>query len=447
MKEKIDTLIKARWVIPVEPAGVVLERHAIAVKDGDILAVLPMEKTSGYEAQTVVELPTHAAIPGLVNAHTHAAMSLFRGLADDLPLMEWLNGHIWPAEGQWVGAQFVRDGAALSAAEMLRGGITCFNDMYFFPEETARVVKETGMRACIGLIVLDFPSAFAKTADEYLTKGLKLHDELRSHDLITTAFAPHAPYTVSDAPLERIRILADELDIPIHMHVHETAAEVTQAAARGMRPLERLKRLQLLTPRLLAVHMTQLLPAEIETLAETGVHVLHCPESNLKLASGLCPAAALLKAGVNVALGTDGAASNNDVDMLGEMRTAALLAKGVSGDATAFPAHVALASATFSGARALGLDERIGSLKPGKSADITAIDLASVSTQPVYDPISQVVYSASRDQVTDVWVAGKRLLHSRRLTTLDEPAILAGAAAWRDKVQAAKIPAVEKNPN
>ncbi|HLQ26829.1 MAG TPA: TRZ/ATZ family hydrolase [Acidiferrobacterales bacterium] len=445
MKQKIDTLIKARWIIPVEPAGTVLEHHALAVKDGAILAIFPMEKASNYEAQTVVDLPTHAVIPGLVNAHTHAAMSLFRGLADDLPLMEWLNNHIWPAEAQWVSAQFVRDGTALSVAEMLRGGITCFNDMYFFPEETARVVKDAGIRACIGLIVLEFPSAWAKTADEYLSKGLKLHDDLRSYDLITTAFAPHAPYTVSDAPLERIRTLADELDIPIHMHVHETADEVTEAVARsGVRPLERLKRLQLLTPRLLAVHMTQLLPEEIKTLAETGVQVLHCPESNLKLASGLCPAAALLKAGINVALGTDGAASNNDLDMLGEMRTAALLAKGVSGDATALPAHAALTSATLNGAKALGLEEYIGSLKPGKSADLTAIDLSFTATQPVYNPLSQIVYSATREQVTDVWVAGKRLLHNRRLMTLDEQAVLAKAAAWRDKIQAAKMLAKEK---
>ena len=444
---KIDTLIKARWIIPVEPPRAVLEHHALAIKDGDILAILPAEKASAYSAQTVVDLPAHAVIPGLINAHTHAAMSLFRGFADDLPLMEWLNNHIWPAEAQWVSPQFVRDGTALSVAEMLRGGITCFNDMYFFPEETARVVKDAGIRACIGLIVLDFPSAWAKTADEYLSKGLKLHDDLRSHDLITTAFAPHAPYTVSDAPLERIRTLAEELDIPIHMHVHETADEVTQAVARsGIRPLERLKRLQLLTPRLLAVHMTQLLPEEIKTLAETGVHVLHCPESNLKLASGFCKVALLLKAGVNVALGTDGTASNNDLDMLGETRTAALLAKGVSGDATAFPAHAALSSATLSGAKALGLEEHIGSLKAGKSADITAIDLSSVSAQPVYDPISQIVYSATRGQVTDVWVAGKRLLHDRRLTTLDEQAILAKASGWGDKIQAAKIPVNATKP-
>jgi 5-methylthioadenosine/S-adenosylhomocysteine deaminase len=432
-----DTLIHARWVIPVEPEGQVLEHYSIAVIDGNIAAILPTgDALAKYQAAETVHLPHHALIPGLVNAHTHAAMSLFRGLADDLPLMDWLNHHIWPAEGKWVGDEFVRDGSELAIAEMLKGGTTCFNDMYFFPEDTARVAHEASMRASLGLILIDFPSAWAQNAEEYLHKGLKLHDDLRPSELVTTAFAPHAPYTVSDGPLEKIRTLADELDIPIHMHVHETAHEVDEAtAATGKRPLQRLTDLGLLTPRLIAVHMTQLRPEEIEDLARRNVHVVHCPESNLKLASGFCPVAALLQAGVNVALGTDGAASNNDLDMFGEMRTAALLAKGVSRDATAVPAHTALTMATLNGARALGLEDRIGSLKTGKAADLTAIDLSGLAHQPVYEPISQIVYTVTRDQVTDVWVAGKRLLHGRQLTTLDEAAILRKAEGWRDKIQ------------
>jgi 5-methylthioadenosine/S-adenosylhomocysteine deaminase len=432
----IDTLVQARWVIPVEPAAV-LEQHSIAVDDGDIQDVFPTgENSPRYEAREVVDLPTHAVIPGFVNAHTHAPMSLFRGMADDLPLMEWLEGHIWPAERHWVSAEFVRAGTTLSVVEMLRSGTTCFNDMYFFPDEAARVAEEAGIRACVGLILVDFPSAWAQSADEYITKGLELHEDLRGSSLVTTAFAPHAPYTVSDEPLERIRVLADELDIPIHIHVHETAGEITQAEAEtGMRPLARLERLRLLEPRLLAVHMTQLLAEEIETLATTGVHILHCPESNLKLASGFCPIEVVIQAGVNVALGTDGAASNNDLDMLGEMRTAALLAKGVSGNATALPASAALRMATLNGAKALALDDRTGSLQPGKSADFVAIDLSGVGSQPVYDPISQIVYTATRDQITDVWVAGERVLHDRNLTTLDEPAILRGAVDWRDRIE------------
>jgi 5-methylthioadenosine/S-adenosylhomocysteine deaminase len=434
--EAIDTLINARWVIPVEPDGLCLPHASVAIRGGDIVDVLDSERAAArYHAGETVDLPGRALIPGLVNAHTHAAMSLFRGMADDLPLMEWLNKHVWPAEMKWVSPRFVRDGALLSVAEMLRSGTTCFNDMYFFPDTVAGVAEETGIRASVGLIMIDFPTAWAQSAEEYLDKGLALHDSLRHSSLVTTAFAPHAPYTVSDGPLEKIRMLADELDIPVHMHVHETAHEIDESMARyGMRPLERLSRLDLLTPRLMAVHMTQLLPAEIEAVAERGVNVVHCPESNLKLASGFCPVQSLNDAAVTVALGTDGAASNNDLDMLAETRTAALLAKGVSADPTAVPAHTALRMATLNGARALGLDQRTGSLLPGKAADIAAIDLSALSSQPVYDPVSQIVYTASREQISDVWVAGRRLLEAGRLTTIDAEAVARHAVEWAQRL-------------
>ncbi len=432
----IDSLICARWLIPVEPEGVCLEHHCIAVENGVILDILPNNTArTKYQTRETINLAEHALIPGLVNAHTHAAMTLFRGLADDRPLMDWLQNHVWPAEAKWVSPEFVRDGSELAAAEMLKSGTTCFNDMYFFAEETAQVAHTAGLRACVGMIVFDFPTAYAQTPEEYLDKGLALHDTWRNNELITTAFAPHAPYTVSDGPLERICTLNNELNRPVHMHVHETALEVEQAVVQhGSRPLARLKKLDLLGPQLAAVHMTQLLPEEIASLAEYGVHVLHCPESNLKLASGFCPVHALLQAGVNVALGTDGAASNNDLDMLSEMKSAALLAKAVAGEATAVPAATALRMATLNGARALGLDERIGSLQTGKAADMTAIDLGRIASQPVYDPISQIVYTAGREQVTDVWVAGKRLLRDGRLTALDEQAILGKAREWRGKI-------------
>ncbi len=434
--QTIDTLINACWVIPVEPDSKTLDHHSIAVHGGRIVEVLPTANAAKkYRATEIIDLPHHALIPGLINAHTHSAMSLFRGLADDLPLMDWLNHHIWPAEAKWVSEAFVRDGTELAIAELLKSGTTCFNDMYFFPDVTARVCADAGMRACVGLIMLDFPSAWAQGADEYLHKGLKLHDELRNSELISTAFAPHAPYTVSDAPLEKIRMYADELDIPIHMHVHETAHEVDAGQKQfGMRPLARLAKLGLLGPRLLAVHMTQLLPDEIKSLAQDNVSVIHCPESNLKLASGFCPVQTLVKAGVNVALGTDGAASNNNLDMLEEMRIAALLAKGVSGEATAIPAHTALRMATLNGAKALGIEARTGSLVAGKAADMTAIDLSAISSQPVYDPLSQIIYTATRDQVTDVWVNGRRLLAKHQLTSLDEAALRDKAVAWRDKI-------------
>jgi 5-methylthioadenosine/S-adenosylhomocysteine deaminase len=434
--QSVDTLLHARWIIPVEPENVVLEHHSIAISDGRILALLPSsEARRRYRAETELELPDHALIPGLINAHTHAAMNLMRGLADDLPLMRWLNDHIWPTEARWVSEEFVHDGTQLAMAEMLRGGVTCFNDMYFYPDVTARCAAQVGMRATVGLIVIDFPSAWAQDADEYLRKGIQLHDRYHSHPLISTAFAPHAPYTVGNAALEKVAMYAEELDVPIHMHVHETADEVNQAlASGGQRPLARLDSLGLLSPRLLAVHMTQLNDAEIERCAESGLHVVHCPESNLKLASGFCPVYKLHQAGINVALGTDGAASNNDLDIIGEMRTAALLAKGVAGDASAIPAASALYMATLGGARALGLDRETGSLSVGKQADIAAVYLGDVETQPLYHPLSKLVYSVSRDKVTDVWVAGRHLLKGRELTTLDMDAALARARHWREKI-------------
>ncbi|MEM7408441.1 MAG: TRZ/ATZ family hydrolase [Pseudomonadota bacterium] len=432
----VDTIIDAGWVIPVMPAGQELAAHSVVVDSGRIVDVISTERAHArYQAERHLRLPGHVVLPGLVNAHTHAAMTMFRGMADDLPLMEWLNNHIWPAEGRIVSENYVRDGTRLAIAEMLRGGTTCFNDMYFFPDVTARVAVEAGMRACVGLIVIDFPTVWAENADDYLRKGLALHDEARHQPLISTAFAPHAPYTVSDEPLRRIRTLADELETPVHIHVHETADEVNGAvAASGQRPMARLSELGLLSPRMLAVHMTQLDEADITLAASHGVHVVHCPESNLKLASGFCPVAQLQARGVNVALGTDGAASNNDLDMLGEMRTAAQLAKAVASDAAAVPAHAALAMATINGARALGLDDEIGSLEPGKAADIIAIDLDHPSTQPVYSPISTVVYATCRDQVTHVWVNGNAVLDNRELMTVDTQAAVASAAYWRQQL-------------
>ncbi len=434
--QSVDTLVEGRWVIPVEPEGVVLEHHTVVVEGGRIRAILPhAEARSGYAADHTVELRDHVLLPGLVNAHTHAAMTLMRGMADDLPLMRWIREHIWPAEARWVGDEFVRDGTGLAVAEMLRGGTTCFNDMYFHPDDAGRTAAAAGMRCVVGMIVLDFPTAWAGGADEYLARAAEVHDEFRSHPLVDTAFAPHAPYTVSDGPLERVRVLADELDVPVHIHLHETAAEVESAvAAGGVRPFARLDRLGLLSPRLMAVHMTELAQEEIERLAECGAHVVHCPESNMKLASGFCPVAELLAAGVGVALGTDGAASNNDLDMIQEMRTASLLAKAVARDATAVPAHRAIAMATIAGARALGREDAIGSLVPGKAADLIAIDLGAIESQPVYDAASQVAFSASRRQVSDVWVAGRRLLRDGALLTVDQDRVLARARHWRTRI-------------
>lgn len=433
---KVDTLIHARWIIPVEPASLIHENYSLAINDGRIIELLPLsEAQQKYQADTTEHLSQHAIIPGLINAHTHLAMTLFRGIADDLPLMEWLEHHIWPLEQRWINETFVHDGSDLGIAEMLRGGTTCFSDMYFFPEITAQQAIHHGIRAAVGLILIDFPTAWAKNAEEYIEKGLALHEAMRHEPLITTPFAPHAPYTVSDKPLSKISTLADELELPIHMHLHETKHEVQQAVAQsGSRPLQHLADLGLLSPAFIGVHMTQIDAGEIEIYAQTGAHIVHCPESNLKLASGFCPIEQCLKAGINVALGTDGAASNDDLDMFGEMRTAALLAKAVAGDASAVSAATALRMATLNGAKALGLAQEIGSLQPGKAADIVAIDLTELETQPLYNPITQIVYSASRQQVTDVWVAGKQLLRQRNLTTFDLADLTHRVHEWQQKL-------------
>jgi len=432
----VDTLIHARWIIPVEPESVTYEHHTLVINDGRIIDLLPTELAKQkYQGTTTENLDNHALLPGLINSHTHAAMTLMRGIADDLPLMDWLQNHIWPLEQKWMTEAFVKDGTDLAIAEMILGGTTCFNDMYFFPEITAAQAIHHGIRASVGLIVIDFPTVWAEHSDAYIEKGLALHDQLRHHPLISTPFAPHAPYTVSDQPLQKIKTFTDELELPIHMHVHETLHEVEQEQEKtGHRPLQRLHDLGLVDPSFIAVHMTQLTDDEIALFAESGAHIVHCPESNLKLASGFSPIAKCIAAGINVALGTDGAASNNDLDMFGEMRTAALLGKAVAGDASAIPAMTALRMATINGAKALGLDNETGSLSIGKAADVIAVDLSHLETQPLYCPVSQIVYAASRQQVTDVWVAGKRLLQQRHLTTVNIDELKIKVAEWRERL-------------
>lgn len=436
--QKVDLIIHAGWVIPVVPREVTWEDFSVVVDQGQILAVLARaECEAEYTADEVVERPDCALIPGLVNAHTHASMTLLRGYADDLPLMKWLNEYIWPAEAKWVDERFIEFGTELAVLEMVRGGTTCFNDMYFFPDVTARVARNAGIRASVGMIVIDMPTVWAQDADEYLHKGMQVHDQFRHEKRIHTAFAPHAPYTVSDQPLERIRMYADELDVQIHMHIHETEHEVQESVAQfGVRPLERLDRIGLLSPRLQAVHLTQLLPGEIETLADRGVHAVHCPQSNMKLASGASPVAALREAGVNLAVGTDGASSNNDLDMFAEMQSAALMAKHQSGAAEAFSAAQALEAATLGGARALALDALFGSIEPGKSADLVCVDLKQAATWPVYNPVAQVVYAASRDQVSDVWVEGECLLSMGEPCKMNEEYILDAAQELAAQISA-----------
>ena len=431
-----DLLIEAGWVVPVQPHGVVLEDHAVAISDGVIVDVLPIAQArTRYRAVRTVSRPEGALLPGLVNAHTHNPMTLLRGVADDLPLMEWLQGHIWPVEAEVIGPEFVADGVSLAIAEMLRGGTTCANENYFFPDVQAATYKRHGFRARVGLPVIDFPTAWAATDDEYFDRAVEVHDQWRDDPLVSMAFVPHAPYTVSDASFERIRMLADQLDIPVHLHTHETAHEVEESLQKhGQRPLARLDRLGLVNDRLIAVHMTALTDAEIELCAQRGISVVHCPESNLKLASGFCPVGKLEKAGVNIAIGTDGAASNNDLDMFGETRTAAQLAKAVAGDAAAFSAASALRAATLGGARAMGLDHAIGSIEIGKQADLACVDLGQLEAQPLHNVISQLVYATGRHQVSDVWIAGVAKLSQRQLSGFDVDALIANARQWRQRI-------------
>ncbi len=420
--KNIDTLLHARWIIPVDNKQRYLEQHCIAIDEEKIIDILPSAQAKArYSARVNRDYNQHALIPGLINSHSHAAMSLLRGLADDLNLMDWLQNHIWPAEAEHVNEAFVHTGTELAIAEMIRSGTTCFNDMYFFPDITARVAADVGIRASVGLILIDLATVWANNSEEYIAKGLAVFDHYKGHDLIKTAFAPHAPYTVSDEPLKHIAILANELELNIHMHIHETAFEVSEAEKNnGLRPLARLNELGLVNPALQAVHMTQLSDDEIQLLARAGSHVIHCPESNMKLASGICPVKQLVEAGVNVALGTDSCSSNNDLNMFGEMRSAAMLAKISNMDATAVSAEQVLKMATINGATALGISDITGSLEVGKFADIVAVNFDTIETIPVYDPVSHLVYCSSREHVRDVWIAGKQLLTDGILNTIDE---------------------------
>jgi len=433
---KIDLLINSRWIIPVVPENRVFENCALAIDQQKIVGIYPQaEAQIKFDAASVVDLDDHILMPGLVNAHGHAAMSLLRGYADDLPLQPWLEEHIWPVEARVLSAEFVADGTNLAMAEMIKTGTTCFADMYFFADTVAEQVQRSGMRSQIGFTVFDFPTAGGKDPDDYIHKGLQLRDTYKGDGLIKIACAPYAPYTVGDETMRRIATYANELDMPVHIHCHETAQEVADSLKLyGCRPLQRLDDLGVLLPQTQLVHMTQIDDEDIRLIQDNNCHVVHCPESNLKLASGFCPVGKLIDAGINVAIGTDSAASNNDLDLFGELKTAALLAKAVANDASVLDAHAALRMATINGAKALGWDDQIGSLEAGKSADMIAVEISSLSQKPLYNPASQLVYSNAGSQVTHSWVAGKALLRERSLVTLDEENLIRRADAWRNQI-------------
>lgn len=429
--------LSARWVVPIRPAKTILEHHSLIIDDETIIDCLPTsEARSRYPDASEERFDQHVLLPGLVNLHAHMAMTLLRGVADDLPLMTWLQEHIWPLEGRWVREDFVYDGTLIAAAEMLKSGITCVNDMYFYPQDMARALLTAGLRGMVGATIIEFPTAYASTTDDYFSKGLQARDAFQGESLIGFNLSPHAPYTISDDTFRRINTLAEQLDMPIHTHIHETASEIESSLNNyGVRPLARLEALGLLSPRLIGAHCVHLTPAEIERMAHFNVSVAHNPSSNLKLASGIAPVFDLLNAGVNIGLGSDGAASNNRQDIFTEMRSAALLAKVSSGNPEAVNAWQALEMATINGAQALGWDKTIGSLEKGKAADVIAVELNDLFTTPVYDPISHLVYVCGREHVTDVWVNGRRRVAQRQLQGLDEQALITKAQWWQMKMK------------
>ncbi len=418
------------------PKNLELEDHCIAISGRKILDICPSEDArKRYQSDQNIDLENHIVFPGLINAHGHAPMSLFRGIADDIPLKQWLEERIWPLEGKYVDEEFVRHGTELAIAEMISSGTSCFADMYFFPDQVAKAAVDAKIRVQLASPVLDFPTIWAQDADEYIAKATQLHDDYRNNELVSTAFGPHAPYTVSDQPLQKLYTLAEELDLPIHMHVHETSQEVSDAiSVDGRRPLQRLADLGMISPRLICVHATELLEEEMKLLADNGAHVIHCPESNLKLASGFCEVGKIASHGVNIGLGTDGCASNNDLDMISEMRSAALLAKAVAKDASVLPASQALEMATINNARALGMEAEIGSLEVGKQADIAAIDIEAINNIPLYNPTSQLIYSSQSSQISHLWCAGQLLLENGELKTIDTVLLRSKCLNWQQKI-------------
>ncbi len=441
-KKSVDSLISARWVVPVIPENTVLENHCLAIDQGNIIDLFPENEldSRGYQTANHERLDNHVLIPGLINCHGHAAMALLRGYADDLALQDWLDNHIWPAEGKWVGEQFVYDGTSLAIAEMLKSGTTCFSDMYFFPDQTARAAQKAQMRCQLTFPIFNFPSAYGEGPLDYIHKGLAIRDDYKNQQLVNVIFGPHAPYTVSDEAFEKIAMYANELDVGIHIHLHETAHEVAESIEQyGKRPIERLNALGILTSRTQCVHMANLNQQDIDIVNNAGSHVIHCPESNMKLASGFCPVHELQEQGINVAIGTDSAASNNDLDMFCEMKIAALLGKVVSGNPSAVNAHNSLRMATINGARALGLEDTIGSLESGKAADLCAINMGAVEAQPLYSPVSTLVYTNSGNRVEQVWVNGKMLVKDGELTTLNIEEIYQKALEWGQKI-AGQVP-------
>ena len=434
--EAVDLVVSPRLLLPVAPRNEALEGMSVAVGGGAIVELGSRhEVLARNPGARHLELGNQALMPGLVNAHGHLAMALLRGLGESESLDDWLNNTIWPLEARWMDEDFVRDGTRLAVAEMVATGTTTASDMYYFPETAALACRSARFRLQATFPLIEIPNAYSADFDECLSKGLALHDRFRGDDLVTTCFGPHSAYTVDPERLRRVAVLADEIDADVHIHLHETEDEVASALrSQGGTWIRVLDEVGLLTERLQAVHMTAVSDAEIDLVSERGVRIVHCPHSNMKLASGICPVTKFLASGATVGLGTDGAASNNALDMFAEARLAALLAKSANGDPTVLPAADIIAMATLGGARTIGLGDRIGSIEVGKRADLVAIDLDHPTMQPVNDPHAALVHADAGARVTHTFIDGQCVYENGAWNTLDIDEVLARAGEWRARL-------------
>jgi 5-methylthioadenosine/S-adenosylhomocysteine deaminase len=438
-RRTVSLIITGGTVVTMDGTARVLTNGALAVDGRDIVAVDTAEAVAArFTASETIAAAGQIVMPGLINTHTHAPMVLYRGLADDLALMDWLQKYIFPAEAKTVSPEFVRAGTRLAALEMIQSGTTAYADMYYFEEEIAKATKEAGIRGVLGETIIQFPVPDAKTPKEGIARAVAFIRQWRDDELIVPAIAPHSMYTLDEPTLKEIRRVADRERAPVIIHLAETEDEVKIARDKYQStPVQFLESIGFWGERTLAAHGVHLTPADISILAKRRVGVSHNPESNMKLASGTAPVIDMRKAGVVVGLGTDGAASNNDLDMFEAMRQAAFLHKLVTKDPRALPAHEALRMATIDGARTLGLDRQIGSLEPGKRADLIVVSMRSARQTPMYDPLSHLVYVTRGDDVQTMVVNGRIVMRDRRVLTMTEADVLRDAVSWAGKVREA----------
>ncbi|MDA1134262.1 MAG: TRZ/ATZ family hydrolase [Proteobacteria bacterium] len=435
MIKQVDLIITPRWIFSAIDS-VVLEKTSIVVDNGNILELIPNEIIEQkYAAKASFNLTDHLLLPGLINSHTHAAMSLFKGYADDLTLQSWLTDRIWPAEKKYVDEKFVTEGSKLAIAEMIQSGITTFNDMYFYPQQTAEVAVKIGMRANLGMVLLEFPTNYASDPDDYLTKGLAFRDLFREEGLISTSLAPHAPYSVSDESFLKINTYAQELDLKIHVHLHETTTEIEDSLKQyGLTPIQRLDALGVLGPHISAAHCVHLTNTDLDILAKNNMCVIYNPTSNLKLGSGIANIKGMIERDICIAIGTDGSASNNRLDILNELNIALLINKGVNHQADFMNPAELIKMATLNGAKSIGMEGRLGSLEKGKCADLIAVNMSSLEMKPIYDPLSSLLYSGNRSMVSHVWIGGNMQMKERALINIDVDELLNGLGAWQQKI-------------